>query len=438
MNKTHLLKVILLSALALFLSLDLLFHLIYPGHSLLRDDHRLVIDLIGASVLALGLLSFKYHSFGRRLVFYFLPGSMLILAIFGYWKNIPFHHLAKNCLIVPVDRLIALIKPDKLMLTKVHDRHGDFRYKMLWYRDFHSDMALGVNQGDFKDSNFGSRFHDANIGPEEFSCFPDDVVYARVNGKIEMSYAGYLLWNNKTYLSSDEKNAHSVYTRKRDMGMLTKYIEPFILKGMSDINADITVSHTMFKSKKHIKTDITIKNTYPQTADFYWVYQDNPLIYLPDPGTTRLKTISSSGDKDYQLIKGSKTSWIGMMDMTHGIGTFVYSADSLSLFVLPELVGVKGFPIKECENMGFPKCHLKGNDRYVLTDRELLPPELISKMNYSKRKPGRLMPGLVLQFGSLKPGVTKKLSFYRIGLSRITSPSEMKAELRRIIKQINN
>ena len=378
------------------------------------------------SYMGRSLTFLKSQKVRRRLLYLlpiFLVGSIAVLEVL----RIPVFNTVKAYILLNVEQLSGSNKIDSL---SVDHRFEDYKYNMLWLRDFESDIALGINQGDFKDSNFGTRIHDSNTGPKEYSCYPDDVVYAqKEDGQLEIAYAGYLKWKGEARIKTDGLKAVSAYTRSFGMGLLTKYIEPFIFEEMADINADIQVQHVLSKGKRFVKTEITITNTYPRPAHFYWVYQDGVYLYLPNQHQSDVIPFGRDFTGSFKVVDNSQGQWIGLVDFKHGIASVIYSPHATRLFALNYQLGINSINIKNPPD-NFPTLTLGGNDRYILRKKKETPTKHLAGLRDHKLPPvsGKDFKnqGVLLDFGILESMQTKKLSFYRIGIGDVKSESEIR------------
>lgn len=325
--------------------------------------------------------------------------------------------------------------PPPITAVIVPKQFEQFHHQMLWFRSQVSNLALGLNIGNFKDSNFGTRVHDFSTGNGEYSCYPDDVLLSESEGKSAAAYAGYLRWQLHASISQDGQSASSVYVHKAGSGMLDEYIEPQILQAMSDSQAEVQVKHTLQNGLPWVETAVRIKNAGETARHFYWIYQDGVFLYLPSQNQRSVKPITPTSVGRYGLYDSSEHSWVGSFDADRRLASILYNPNPGFLFALPRYVLVHGIGLKDCDRYGFP-CTKGGNDRFVLHSKA----SIATLLEQAKKESGTessetrtKIHGLVMDFGELQPGEERTLRFYRLGLQGQSSREEISAEVARVV-----
>jgi hypothetical protein len=311
-------------------------------------------------------------------------------------------------------------------------------YQMLWLRDLNDDLALGINQGDFKDSMFGTRLHDGNTGPREYSCFPDTVVYVRHGQELDIAYAGYLRWKNSWKISDDGSRAVSSYHHTPEMGLADNYIEGDILKDMRNIRGDITVTHELRQSRPYDRTTVTFRNSYSEPVQLWWLHQDGVFLYLPNQNQKAVSPVGPDFFNQFHVAVADKSSWIGSADLHDKTASILFSPQAKYVFSLPYYLGIRGFLYSECAAKGY-HCNLGGNDRFVVRDHR--PPDTLIADSLSRDRSAPAegdskIHGLIIDAGRLQPGQTTSFSYYTIAVPGAGSAEEVQSRAGHVVQQI--
>lgn len=330
------------------------------------------------------------------------------------------------------------IPTDGIVSLAVERQYQGKPYRMLWLRDQESDLALGINEGDFKDANFGTRIHDSNGGPKEYSCYPDDVVFVSQGGVTKQAYAGYLKWNHSSRISEDGKVASSTYSRRGDMGLFDTHIEKEFLSRMADVQAAITVHHELRRGRPYVKTTVRVRSEYAEPVHMWWVYQDGVFLNLPRQNQLNVMPISQTTEGVLAARGALEDPWVGLADLESGIASVIYSPQAKHYFVLPHYLGVRGFPIQGCQSRGV-NCHFGGNDRFEVVDGEV--PLMLS--NFTKGGVPRpstpqdlKIQGVAFDLGDIAPQEEREISFYRLAVSGERSVPAIRARVGAMVKDI--
>lgn len=291
-------------------------------------------------------------------------------------------------------------------------------FSIRWFCDRGTDLALGIDEGDFKDANFGTRIHDADTGPTELSCFPDDVVFVTDGRGTARAYAGYLRWQHHLESADDGTRVRSVYRHEPAMGLLDRHIEPEFLTAMRGIEAELEVAHELERGRPWITTTVRFTNRAVETVRAHWLYQDGAHLHLPKPDQHDVTAVSSAGGGHFVQVDGGPTAWVGLADFDAGVCSVVHAPDAALCFVLPDYFGVRGSSLTAVGEVvqGVP-CGLGGNDRFWVHAEEL-PLDLAAHpaLGRAVARADLKIQGALFDLGELPPGATRAVVFHRFGV----------------------
>lgn len=333
---------------------------------------------------------------------------------------------------------IKLLGSEKKGLIDIVQKSWD-EHKFVWFRDNSKDVAMGVQVGDEKDASWGVRFHGKDLGPTEYTCFPDDIlVFEPVDGTVKTAYAAYLEWQKNLSLST-KNTVRAEFKRDFDDAKLYRYIEPKFLERVSQIPVDLEVTHSLETDQSVAWTTVKITNRDNKPARIHWIWQDAAYHWLENTHLDDVHLISST-NPNLDSISVIKTNtkdnpWIASADFKHQVGFALSTTDPG--YVLQSngyLYIEKTF---NSDNLHLP---LGGNDRFLLQAKPLPMDKLLDelKKNHGEKvsKDSLKNRSVVLDFGKVKPGKTVTRRYARIFLRNFKTPMELTKKIETQIKHI--
>ncbi|KST67359.1 hypothetical protein [Mastigocoleus testarum] len=331
---------------------------------------------------------------------------------------------------------IKLIGSEKEGLINVVQQSTD-ENKFVWFRDAGKDIAMGVQIGNEKDASWGVRFHGKDLGPTEYTCFPDDIlVFQPVNGTVKTAYAAYLDWQKELSLST-QNAAKAVFKRNFNDPKLYRYIEPKFLERVSQIPVDLEVTHSLEVNQGIAWTTVKITNRDNKPARINWIWQDAAYHWLENTHLDDVHLISSSNPNldSISVIKTNpkENEWIASADFKHQVGFALSTTDPGYVLQSNRYLYIeKTF---SSDSLHLP---LRGNDRFLLQEKPLPIDKLLDKLKKDSGKKvseGSLKNrSVVLDFGTVKPGKTVTRQYARIFLRDFKTPSELTKNIQTVVE----
>ena len=333
---------------------------------------------------------------------------------------------------------IKLIGSEKKGLIDIVQQSWN-EHKFIWFRDDAKDVAMGVQVGDEKDASWGVRFHGKDLGPTEYTCFPDDIlVFQPVDGTVKTAYAAYLDWQKQLILSP-QNTAKAVFKRNFDDPKLYRYIEPKFLERLSQIPVDLEVTHSLEANQGIAWTTVKITNRDNKPARINWIWQDAAYHWLENTHLDDVHLISSS-DSNLDSISVIKTNpkenkWIASADFKHQVGFALSTTDPGYVLQSNRYLYIE--KTLTSDNSHLP---LGGNDRFLL---EAKPLPIDKLLNNLKKDNGKKVSesslknrSVVLDFGTVEPGKTVTRQYARIFVRNFKTPSELTKNIQTAIAKI--
>ncbi len=333
---------------------------------------------------------------------------------------------------------IKLIGSEKKGLIDIVQQSWD-EHKFVWFRDQNQDVAMGVQVGDEKDASWGVRFHGKDLGPTEYTCFPDDIlVFEPVDGTVKTAYAAYLEWQKNLSLST-KNTVTAEFKRDFDDAKLYRYIEPKFLERVSQIPVDLKVTHSLESDKGVAWTTVKIVNRDNKPARIHWIWQDAAYHWLENTHLDDVHLISSINPNldSISVIKtnSKENAWIASADFKHQVGFALSTTDPGYVLQSNRYLYVeKTF---NSDNLHLP---LGGNDRFLLQAKPLPVDRLLDnlKKNHGEKVSQDSLKNrsIVLDFGTIKPGKTVTRRYARIFLRNFKTPVELTKKIETKIENL--